>query len=199
MSVQLFQEDVVFSQRMLKCSGLYGGVLDGIWTRETDKAMTAFEAECDVIAQQFGHFDRRSERCIRSLLPCAQRAARAFLRKVNDSGIQARIISGSRTYLEQEALYGRGRYGNPGPVVTNARGGQSNHNFGIAWDIAIFDGGRYVSDSAQYDEAAAIGLSSQLEWGGNWDNFRDAPHYQLALPMSLVSARVNFEAGLTFL
>lgn len=199
MSVQLFQDDVMFSQRLLKCCGLYGGVVDGIWTRETDKAMTAFDAECDLIAQQFGLFDRRSERSIRSLLPCAQRAARAFLRKVTDAGIEARIISGSRTYLEQEALYGRGRFGNPGPVVTNARGGQSNHNFGIAWDIGVFDSGRYLSDSALYDEAAAIGMSRELEWGGNSAIFRDPPHFQLALPMTLVSARVNFEAGLSFL
>ncbi|MEO8506247.1 MAG: hypothetical protein ABI593_01300 [Betaproteobacteria bacterium] len=38
----------------------------------------------------------------------------------------------------QDAPYRQGRLGNPGPRVTNARDGQSNHNFGIAWDIGIF-------------------------------------------------------------
>jgi peptidoglycan L-alanyl-D-glutamate endopeptidase CwlK len=48
-----------------------------------------------------------------------------FLRTVRDAGIEARIISGTRTYTEQNTLFRQGRFGNPGPKVTKARGGQA--------------------------------------------------------------------------
>ncbi len=63
-----------------------------------------------------------------------------------------KIISGTRTHMqEQDALYARRRTA-PGPRVTNARGGYSNHNFGIAWDIGLFRGGKYLEDSPLYRE-----------------------------------------------
>ena len=40
---------------------------------------------------------------------------------------------GTRTYEEQNALYAQGRTA-PGKIVTNARGGQGAHNFGLATD-----------------------------------------------------------------
>ena len=46
------------------------------------------------------------------------------------------------SYTEQNDLYKRGSFGNPPPKVTNARGGQSNHNFGIAWDGGVFENGK---------------------------------------------------------
>lgn len=54
--------------------------------------------------------------------------------------------SGLRTYEEQNALYAQGRTA-PGNKVTNAKGGFSNHNFGIAFDIGIFEGAKYLGDS----------------------------------------------------
>lgn len=41
---------------------------------------------------------------------------------------------GFRTRAEQDALYSQGR-SKPGPRVTNARGGYSLHNFGLAVDV----------------------------------------------------------------
>src|SRR6266480_820794 len=74
-------------------------------------------------------FDPRSEKNIQTLVPKAQAKARAFLQGVRDAGINAKIIDGSRTFEEQDALFAIGRT-KPGHVVTNARGGFSNHNFG---------------------------------------------------------------------
>jgi len=47
-----------------------------------------------------------------------------------------KLISGLRTYEEQDALYAQGRTA-PGPKVTNAPGGHSNHNFGLAFDMVF--------------------------------------------------------------
>lgn len=195
MSFQLFEHDTLFLQRFLRSTGFYAAELDGIYGKKTDAALNAFEERSAEIAAAFGKFDARSEKNIGSLQPKAQQVARGFLKKVRDAGIDARIISGTRTYAEQDALYSQGRFGNPGPIVTKAEGGESNHNFGIAWDIGIFDGGAYLRKSPLYDKAAEVGLSADLEWGGNWIEFQDKPHYQLAVDLILATMRDKFEIG----
>lgn len=201
MSARLFREDVLFYQRMLSVAGLYQGRRDGRWTADVDAADQAFTAAFDQIARDLGAFDTRSEGNIGTFLPQTQRAARSFLtRAKNLAGFDVRIISGSRTYAEQDLLYRKGRFGNPGPKVTNARGGQSNHNFGIAWDVGIFENGRYLTgdnrrESAVYRRLSEVALADDLEWGGNWTTIVDMPHYQLKLDLSLAEVRTRFEAG----
>ena len=195
MSVQLFGEDTLFLQRFLQGAGFYKAKLDGIHGEKTDAAINAFEERTMEIVADLGKFDSRSEKSIGSLHPKAQQAAREFLKKVLDAGIEARIISGTRTYAEQNTLFRQGRSGNPPPKVTNARGGQSNHNFGIAWDIGIFKNGAYLGESPLYDKAAEAGLTAELEWGGNWKSFKDKPHYQLATGLILAGVRGKFEDG----
>ena len=195
MSVQLFGEDTLFLQRFLQGAGFYKDTLDGIYGEKTDAAVNAFEERTAEIADALGKFDSRSEKSIGSLHPKAQQAARVFLKKVLDAGIDARIISGTRTYAEQNALHRQGRFGNPPPKVTNARGGQSNHNFGIAWDIGIFKSGAYLGESPLYDKAAEAGLIPEVEWGGHWKSFKDKPHYQLATGLVLAGVRDKFENG----
>lgn len=196
MSQPLFQHDVLFFQRLLAAEGLYRNALDGRWGRYTEAASREFEARSNAICDSLGELDQRTEQNIRGLALRAQRAARAFMLRLAGHRLTVRIISGTRTYDEQNQLFRRGRFGNPGPVVTKARGGRSNHNFGIAWDIGLFsaDDG-YSRQDADYIDAAREGLSPELEWGGDWPTFPDVPHYQLALDLSLASVRERFEAG----
>lgn len=199
MSARIFPDDVLFFQRLLRTDGLYSGSLDGDWGPLTEAAVRQFERLADEIAAAVAPFDARSENNIRTLAIRAQRPARRFLFRVLAAGIGARIISGTRTYAMQDALYRQGRFGNPGPRVTHARGGQSNHNFGIAWDIGIFtasDG--YLAGGPAYDDAAMAGQAVELEWGGNWATFVDKPHYQLATGLSARAMRARFERGAQF-
>ena len=122
--------------------------------------------------------DERSERNIATLLPQVQPLARALIESAAAIGIAIKIISGTRTYEEQNALYEQGR-SKAGRIVTNARGGYSNHNFGIAFDIGVFEGGRYLDESPAYKAVGAIGMKLGLEWGGNWKTIQDEPHFQL--------------------
>lgn len=200
MSDRLFEDDVIFLQRLLKSGGLYTDTIDGVWGPNTEAAVNAFEARSAQIAASLGTFDSRTERSIQTLQLKAQEAARACMNALRAAGINARIVSGTRTYAEQNMLYRKGRFGNPGPRVTNARGGQSNHNFGIAWDIGIFsNNGAYLGESPIYNQAGPIVLAAGiagLEWGGNWTGFVDRPHYQLATPgLSLSQVRERFESG----
>lgn len=81
-----------------------------------------------------------------------------------------KIISTYRTFAEQDALYAQGRT-TPGNIITNARGGESFHNYKIAFDI-------YCKD---YNKVGAIGKKIGLEWGGDWETFKDLAHFQLTL------------------
>lgn len=122
--------------------------------------------------------DQRSEKVIATLLPQVQPLARALVQKAALSGICIKIICGFRTYAEQDALYAQGRTV-PGNKVTNAKGGFSNHNFGIAFDIGVFEGNKYLGDSPKYKAVGVIGTDLGLEWGGNWKTMVDEPHFQL--------------------
>ena len=122
--------------------------------------------------------DARSEQNIGTLLPPVQPLARALIESAARISTAIKIISGTRTYEEQDALYEQGR-SKPGPIVTNARGGYSNHNFGVAFDIGVFEGGRYLDESPAYKAVGALGKQLGLEWGGDWKSIQDEPHFEL--------------------
>ena len=122
--------------------------------------------------------DSQSEKNIVTLLPEIGPYARSLVTKAAQIGITVKVISGTRTYAEQDALYAQGRT-KPGSKVTNARGGYSNHNFGIAFDIGIFEGSAYLDESPKYKVVGALGMELGLDWGGNWKTIKDEPHFQL--------------------
>lgn len=129
-------------------------------------------------ATDMAEADPRSEKHIATLMPEVRPLARALVHKAAAMGLQIRIISGFRTYEEQAALYAQGRSA-PGRVITNARPGYSNHNFGIAFDVGVFEGSRYLGESPKYKAVGALGMDIGLEWGGSWKTLVDEPHFQL--------------------
>lgn len=129
-------------------------------------------------AEALAPVDPRSEKNIATLLPEVQPMARALVHKAAANGIKIKVISGLRSYAEQNALYAQGR-SKPGKKVTNARAGYSNHNFGIAFDIAVFEGNKYLPDSVKYKAVGVLGMDLGLEWGGSWKTIVDQPHFQL--------------------
>lgn len=88
------------------------------------------------------------------------------------------------------------------PKVTNAKGGQSNHNFGIAWDVGIFVNGIYYEGKTAKEDKAYVDLAIMVkaavpgvEWGGDWRSFKDKPHYQLASGKTVAECRTLLEQG----
>jgi peptidoglycan L-alanyl-D-glutamate endopeptidase CwlK len=139
--------------------------------------------------------DPRSAANIATLRLDAQTSAREWLLKCLEAGINVKIISGSRTYQEQAALYAKGRTA-PGPKVTNARPGYSWHNFGVAWDFVVFDAkGEPMWESPLMERCGLIAESLGLEWGGGWKSFRDIPHVQIKTGCSLAEARQRVKDG----
>ena len=143
------------------------------------------KADTPMLAGDGKKADSRSEGNIATLHPRVRPFGRALIEKAAGQGIIIKVISAMRTYAEQDKLFAQGRT-EPGDIVTNARGGFSNHNFGLAFDIGIFTGStdpekakNFVSSSPSYDGIGALGTDLGLEWGGNWKKFKDKPHFQL--------------------
>lgn len=202
MSSPLFKSDILFVQRLLSSAGLYQGPLDGRFNQALHDAEDAFDAFYVGGQQKYGSFDPRSENVISTLLPKAQVLARRFMSNAAKAPFMVKLLSGTRTYAEQNALYAQGR-ATKGRVVTNARGGQSNHNFGIAWDVGIFvDGNYYEGRNGKEDKAyvdlmnlTRTGMPNLLELGGDWKTIIDKPHYQLPTGRSVSAIAALLQAG----
>lgn len=119
--------------------------------------------------------------------PVASRAA-AFVTACRARGIEVLITSTLRDHESQAALYAIGRTvkgANPTPAkpmgrtVTNARPGQSFHNWGCAFDfVPIVHGKAAWNDTALFQRCGEIAESVGLEWAGRWQNFKELAHCQ---------------------
>lgn len=97
----------------------------------------------------------------------------------NNEGLKIRVTQGYRSKAEQDALYAQGRT-KAGKIVTNAKGGYSMHNWGVAFDICRNDGrGPYDDSDGFFTKVGKLGQSIGLEWGGSWKSIVDKPHFQL--------------------
>ena len=91
--------------------------------------------------------------------------------------IKLRVSQGLRTIAEQNALYAQGR-SKPGRKVTNAKGGQSYHNYGLAIDLVQLIGSS-VNWQFKYELLEPIATRFGIEWGGNFKSILDRPHFQI--------------------
>jgi LAS superfamily LD-carboxypeptidase LdcB len=125
-------------------------------------------------------WDPITDQRIKNLDPRLQQGATNFINSAQKSGTKLRIVQGYRSSDEQDRLYQQGRT-TPGPVVTYAKGGQSYHNYGLAFDVARVDSKGNIdwkkpidSDTAQYAK------NEGFEWGGDWAAPKtDNPHFQM--------------------
>lgn len=192
MTIAEIQSDVRYWQRLLRLAGYYTGKTDGIVGPLTRAAESKWIAAAQAAKEKYGTFDERSERNIATLVPKAQEVARRWLKaataRASELGVEVRIIDGNRTYAEQNKLYAQR------PKVTNAKGGQSWHNFGLAFDFGVFKGKDYLGNSPHYKTLGKLATSIPgATWGGTWTKLVDEPHIQLNLFSSVSAARTAFE------
>ena len=116
----------------------------------------------------------------------AKKLAR-FETALANKGIKVVLTWGYRSIEEQNKLYAKGRTA-PGNIVTNAYGGYSWHNFGLAADYAFVIGGK-VTWTGPWDIFGRIAKECGLEWGGSWTRFKDRPHVQWTKGKTLAQMR----------
>lgn len=131
--------------------------------------------------------DAISVQRIQKLHPIVKTEALQIALGLWDSGVHLRVTHTLRTWEEQNALYAIGRK-SPGKVVTNAKAGQSYHNYGLALDFCIIDDkgraswsrGDDFNGDAMPDWMQVVGAfkAKGWEWGGDWKSFKDYPHLQ---------------------
>jgi peptidoglycan L-alanyl-D-glutamate endopeptidase CwlK len=142
-------------------------------------------------------WDLISQRNIEKLHPKVRNKATEFINKIEkELGIKLRVTSTLRTYAEQDKLYAQGRT-TKGGIVTNAKGGQSNHNFGTALDVVPIVNGQadWKTSADTWNKIAIVGKSLGFEWGGDWKSFVDKPHFEMQFGNSLAQLRQKYESG----
>lgn len=110
--------------------------------------------------------------------------------------VRLRFTHTYRSIQEQNELYATGRTVK-GNKVTNAKGGSSFHNYGLAFDIAILldndKNGTFESISYAQDEnfmkVVDFFKSKGYEWGGDFKSFKDKPHFQKTFGKSITELK----------
>jgi peptidoglycan LD-endopeptidase CwlK len=100
---------------------------------------------------------------------------------LSQEGLGFRVTQGLRTWAEQDALYAQGRTA-PGQIVTNAKGGESWHNLGVAVDLVPMDQDPPQPDwnlqHPVWQRMIAVGESLGLYSGSEFTCLKDWPHFQ---------------------
>jgi LysM repeat protein len=137
----------------------------------------------------FARMDKRGK--TKKINPVFRQRLAMLADALGQLGMQTLITDGLRTFAEQDALFEQGRT-KPGPKVTNAKGGLSNHNYGLAVDMYPVINDKVFTDvprgasvefrrlfhaiqDAAGEEAERLGLF----WGARFSGIVDTPHIQL--------------------
>ena len=137
----------------------------------------------------------KNSRSLDELLAPVAHRARAFLDACAREGIRLLVTSTYRDFESQAALYAQGRTA-PGRRVTNAKPGQSWHNWRVAFDVVPLVDGKPVwnttgADGRLWARIGEIGESCGLEWAGRWKSFREFAHFQYTGGLTLA----DFQRG----
>ncbi len=196
---KVLNNNVMAVQKLLKSRGLYAGALDGWYGPKTEDSVRRFQSENGLYPTQIvdprtrqklfnphpkDHFETRSTSIeLTSLNPRVAAMARKFLELARRNNLDIRIITAFRSWDEEDKLYAQGRWA-PGQIVTNARGGDSYHNWGLAFDAAPFEQGKMTNDMGKFKQMGAFGEQVGLKWGGTFRALVDYPHFQYTFDLN---------------
>lgn len=134
-----------------------------------------------------------ASRSLSDLHPKAREKALLWLDACKAKDIDVLVYCTYRSASEQDDLYRIGRE-IPGKRVTNAKGGQSMHQYRVAWDAVPLIGGKPAwSNSELYLRMGEAAEALGIEWAGRWKSFRETAHFQYTEGLKLS----DFIAGRT--
>ena len=135
------------------------------------------------------------------LHPEVEEKAEELIEDAEEEDIDIKITDDFRSVEEQDKLFSKGR-SFFGQIVTNAKGGESYHNYGLAIDYALevddeiiwdieYDG----NDNGEPDwfEVADIAKDLGFEWGGDWEDFKDYPHLEMNFDYSIPELQKEYQ------
>lgn len=123
-----------------------------------------------------------TSRSLTDLHEIVRKKAQAHIAACAEEGIDLLVTCTYRDKEEQDRLYAIGRTA-PGRKVTNAKGGQSFHNYRVAYDVVPVRHGKPVwgttgEDGKLWERVGELGEAQGLEWAGRWSKFKEYPHFQ---------------------
>lgn len=134
-----------------------------------------------------------NSRKLEDLHPHVAKLCQAFIDACAAQGIDVLITSTYRDTESQNALYAQGRTA-PGAKVTNAKAGQSWHNWRCAFDfVPLVNGKARWNDLALFEKCGKIAEGVGLEWAGRWKSFKELAHCQYTGGLTLA----DIQAGKT--
>lgn len=160
-----------------------GKLKDMIATYNNEQAKIAALTQKLTILQRLLASLKRPASQPSDVLPLVKRQGDKVLASMKALGYEMRITQGFRSIAEQNALYAQGRT-KPGQIVTNAKGGESFHNYGMSLDVVFRKQGYNVPNTV-WETFGIIAEQNGFEWGGRWTTFVDKPHIQLTLGYTL--------------
>ena len=135
-----------------------------------------------------------ASRSIDDLLPVVKEKVKKFVALCKGDGIELLITSTYRDNESQNALYAQGRT-EPGKIITNAKGGQSFHNYRCAVDVVPLVNGKPDWDGTHpiWAKIGNYGKLAGLEWAGEWTRFKELAHFQYTGGLTLADLRAGKE------
>jgi peptidoglycan L-alanyl-D-glutamate endopeptidase CwlK len=115
-------------------------------------------------------------------------------------GVHPVIDQTYRSFAESDKLYQQGRT-TPGEIVSNAKAGQSWHNYALALDFHLIENGKDVwPDNPPQDHnwmiVVNIFKAAGFNWGGDFaGNFHDYPHLEYKFGQTLNGLLASYEDG----
>jgi peptidoglycan L-alanyl-D-glutamate endopeptidase CwlK len=135
-----------------------------------------------------------NSRSLDDLIPPAKERVERFLSLCKDEGIDLLVTSTYRDNESQQALYEQGRT-TAGKVVTNAKAGDSWHNWRCAVDVVPMVNGKPNWDGLHpvWDQIGKLGEQAGLEWAGRWRTFKELAHFQYTGGLTLTDLKEGKE------
>lgn len=133
-------------------------------------------------------------------------AIRAYTKscKITPVGVHPFITECFRSFKRSDELYAQGRT-KPGPKVSNAKGGESIHNYSLALDFVLQVNGK-MDWNVNTNWMKVIQCFKEEGWesGADWKSFKDYPHLEKRLGNSLKQIQAKYKAkdfitGTTFI
>lgn len=197
-------KEVILVQSQLNSVNFITGTPDGIFGPKTANAVIRFQSVngltmngvVDPRTRQqlfnpdpsYDYSKLPSSLNLSSLNPYVASLARQFLNLCSTNGLSVTVVEAFRSWDKQDVLYAQGRTA-AGDIVTDAEGGDSYHNWGLAFDCAPLKNGVINwNDIDTFNKMGSLGQQVGLEWGGNWTSYDialvDPPHFQYTFGLS---------------
>jgi peptidoglycan L-alanyl-D-glutamate endopeptidase CwlK len=112
------------------------------------------------------------------------------------NGVHPVIDQTYRSFADSDKIYQQGRT-TPGQIVSNAKAGQSWHNYALALDFHLVINGK---DSWNVDDnwmkVVNIFKTYGFTWGGDFaGSFKDYPHLENKCGLTLSQAQNEYNSG----